>query len=466
MVLLFPRLLIVDDEHHTRDGLALALSDCYAISTAIDAVKAMEKLQAETFDLVLIDLHISEKSGMDIIRFCQCLNSPPICILMTAYGDVKQAVEAMKAGAADFLLKPLELSTLKTALKQALHQKKSDTSTKTITPLANSPSLIVGNSPTLRRAMEIAQRVAASNVTVLLMGETGVGKDLFAQEIHRLSARHDRPFLALNAAALPTEMIESQLFGHERGAFTDARQRHRGYFERANGGTLFLDEIGELPHHTQVKLLRALESKSFERLGGDETICIDVRFLAATNAQLEERIRMGDFREDLYYRMNVVSIRIPPLRERLEDLELLLNFFFQFHHSSPRITPNVLDALRHYAWPGNVRELRNFCDAMAALYPGEIITLEQMKSYFSCPLASPEQNFIPLPDKSSSITSQKATETGIRLETNFKNIRKILTDCGGNHTKAAKLLGISRSTLYRHLRENSDFSLDDLNPPN
>jgi DNA-binding NtrC family response regulator len=436
----------VDDEKHARDGLALALGKRYAVRTASNGTEAMAMLQSskEPFHLVLTDLRMPGPSGMDVICFCQTLHSPPACILMTAYGDIPTAVGAMKAGAVDFLSKPLDLNVVEVTIEQALRQKQ-------IFPTALFPPTIVGQSAAMQHVLGLVRRVAPTNATVLLVGETGVGKELFAREVHRLSARANGPFLALNGAALPEEMIESQLFGYERGAFTDARQRHCGYFERAHGGTLLLDEIGELPLYVQIKLLRALETKSFERLGGDSTLQVDVRLIAATNASLEMRVRSGDFREDLFYRINVIQIHIPPLRERLDDLELLMESFWSQWHCPPRLNTGAMELLRRHTWPGNVRELRNFCDAMAVLYPAEFVNNEQIESYFSRAIVSQIHQSIPLPDKRIELSSDAPRNALPEM-----NIQRVLTQCNGNHSRAAKILGISRSTLYRRLKDEKE----------
>ncbi|MDR1437737.1 MAG: sigma-54 dependent transcriptional regulator [Puniceicoccales bacterium] len=432
------RILVVDDEKHARDGLAHALQGEYTTTTAASATEAMGILAAakEPFHLVITDLRMPGKSGIDVAHFCHTLDPEPACIVMTAYGDIATAVNAMKAGAVDFLSKPLDLAVVEATLEQALRQKK-------VMPTPLFQPSIIGKSDSLRRALDLLHRVAATNVTILLVGETGVGKELFAREIHRLSARAGGPFLAINGAALPEDMVESQLFGHERGAFTDARQRHCGYFERAHGGTLLLDEVGELPTSVQIKLLRVLESKSFERLGGDCSIQVDVRLIAATNADLAMRVRMGDFREDLFYRINVIAIRIPPLRERLDDLELLIESFWRGNIAPPHLSEGALAMLRMQPWPGNVRELRNFCDAMAVLYPKKCVDISHVEAYFSSRGEARPMPSIALPDRRGDPLPDLATD----------DIKQILWRCNGNHSQAAKMLGISRSTLYRRLRE-------------
>jgi DNA-binding NtrC family response regulator len=429
------KLLVVDGNERAGNELNRMLRDVCEVVWAENISEAVGKLRMtpKPFAAVLSQWHLREGSGMDILRFCQTLSPPPPCVFVADHADVPTAVSAMKAGAADFLVKPLDALLFKKTLEQIFWQR----APGGIGANGWAPTAIIGNSPALQKALNLIRRVAATNAPILLIGETGVGKDLFAQEIHRLSTRANGPFLALNGAALPGEMVESQLFGHERGAFTDARQRHIGYFERANGGTLFLDEIGELPPPTQVKLLRVLESKSFERLGGDTTICVDVRIIAATNANLDMLMRRGMFREDLFYRINVVAIHLPPLRERVEDIPELVELFWQSHHPAPRLGEDTLAVLQKYPWPGNVRELRNFCDATAALYPGETLNLRRLENYF-IPTIAPRAEPIPLPDRCSSAPA---------------SIHEILSQCGGNHSQAAKFLGISRSTLYRRLKD-------------
>jgi DNA-binding NtrC family response regulator len=418
------RLLIVDDERNARQGLAQALGRDYAAVTAAGGLEAIRLLgeARPPFDLVLTDLRMAGKSGLDVVEFCQTLASPPPCILMTAYGDIETAVRAMKKGAADFLPKPLDLDAVELALKEAV---------AAVPGWGEDGPPLLGNSEAMVRLLQTVARVAPTDATVLLLGETGVGKELFAREIHRRSGRKGKPFLPVNGAALPRDMVESALFGHERGAFTDAHQRRCGYFERARGGTLLLDEVGELPLEIQVKLLRVLESRTLERLGGSEAIPIDVRLIAATNADLEERMRRGQFREDLFHRLNVVTIPIPPLRERREDIPPLIQHFCGASANPPHISHETMCLLPTYPWPGNVRELRNFCHSLCVLHGGEKISPEHLDGRF---FQANQRPIPPLPSR-----------------TPLPALEQALHSTGGNHTRAAKILGISRSTLYRRL---------------
>ncbi|MDR2576509.1 MAG: sigma-54 dependent transcriptional regulator [Puniceicoccales bacterium] len=433
------RLLIVDDERNAREGLAEALRGSYDVCTAASGGEAIRILgeARPAIELVLTDLRMAGQSGIDVVAHCRKMSPSPKCVLMTAYGDIATAVKAMKTGAADFLPKPLDLDVVEVTLKN-LCEKNHD---PTLASLNEGEKCdILGHSPAMENTLQIVHRVAATDATVLLTGETGVGKELLAKEIHRKSRRSGRPFIAVNGAALPCDTVESALFGHERGAFTDAHRQHIGYFERAGGGTLFLDEVGELPPSIQVKLLRVLETHTFERVGGQQTLSADVRLVAATNAPLEERVRDGLFREDLYYRLAVVPIPVPPLRERTEDIPLLLEHFFQKFPNAPTLSPEVLRTLRRYPWPGNVRELRNFCEAMGVLHPGEVILREHLDGRFLCGGTADAGKFaIPLGDGRTTSPLQRALEAA-----------------DGNHSHAAKLLGVSRSTFYRMLHRDGE----------
>ncbi|HVU36820.1 MAG TPA: sigma-54 dependent transcriptional regulator, partial [Opitutales bacterium] len=371
-------ILIVDDEKHTREGLAVALEGDYEIFQAADAEEAFRLLDAEHFAVVLTDLRMAGKSGLKVIEKALQMPYHPVCIMMTAYGNVETAVEAMKRGAYDFLTKPVNLEKLEILIRRALQERKLETENTTLRDrLGHQFSFqnIVGHSPALRTVLEQAKQAAATRATVLLTGETGTGKELLAQMIHQNSPRARGPFVAVHCAALPASLLESELFGHEKGAFTGASERRIGRFEAADGGTLFLDEMGELDAATQVKLLRFLETRSFERLGSNKAIQVDVRLVCATHRDLAALVAKGTFREDLYYRLHVVPIRLPPLRERAEDVPLLLDHYLrQFAKENsvtpPRLLPGAIAVLQRYTWPGNVRELRNFCENAVVLKRG------------------------------------------------------------------------------------------------
>ena len=322
--------LIVDDEKHTREGLAAALEDDYEVYQARDAEEAFRLMDEEPFDVVLTDLRMAGKSGLKVIDHALKLPSRPVCIMMTAYGNVQTAVEAMKHGAFDFLTKPLNLEKLEILIKRAIQSRNLETENAQLHQRLDrkfSFEGIVGNSVALNHVLDQVRQVAPSKATVMLYGDTGTGKELIAQMVHQNSDRSRAAFIPVHCAAIPANLLESELFGHEKGAFTGAAERRIGRFEAADGGTLFLDEIGEIDAPTQVKLLRFLETRSFERLGSLKPIQVDVRLVCATNRDLKQLVEKGEFREDLYYRLNVVPIRLPSLRERPDDIPLLLEHF-------------------------------------------------------------------------------------------------------------------------------------------
>ena len=448
-------ILIVDDEKNTREGLAAALEGEYEVFQAADAEEAFRLMQSETFAVVLTDLRMAGKSGLKVIEEALKMPYKPVCILMTAYGNVETAVEAMKRGAYDFLTKPVSLEKLEILIKRALQEKSlTKENTELHKRLDQQYGLegIVGHSKALLDVLEQVKQVASSRASVLVLGETGTGKELVAQMIHQNSPRARGPFVAAHCAAIPAGLLESELFGHEKGAFTGATEKRIGRFEAADGGTLFLDEVGDLDATTQVKLLRFLETRSFERVGSQKPIQVDVRLVCATHRDLSGMVAKGEFREDLFYRLNVVPIHLPPLRERAEDLPLLLDHYLQFFAkengvTAPRLTPGALAALQKYAWPGNVRELRNFCEnAVVLKRGGEITEYDLDPKFLGGPVAG---------------AAGGAREPGGALarqpfskEENEKRLlRQALVEARGNRTKAAQLMGISRRTLHRKLVE-------------
>ncbi len=439
-------ILIVDDEKHTREGLQLALEDSYDVYLASNADQAFNLLDSQPFDVVLTDLRMSGKSGMKVIDEALSQSHKPICIMMTAYGNVETAVEAMKRGAFDFLTKPVNLERLEILIKRALHSKKIKSENRVLHQRLDrkfSFQGIIGNSDALKAVIDRVQLVAPSRATVLLEGETGTGKELIAQSIHQNSDRSRQPFLAVNCAALPASLLESELFGHERGAFTGAVGKRIGRFEAVHGGTLFLDEIGEIDASTQIKLLRFLETKTFERVGSIKSISVNVRLVCATNRDLKAHVDRGDFREDLYYRLNVVSITLPPLRERKEDIFLLLDHFLGLYAKEngvniPQIDPGALKILQGYRWPGNIRELRNFAENTVVLNRGGTVTEYNL-----------DQRFF---DGNSAVSFDPGRGANLSMKENEKRLlRQALVKAKGNRTKAARLMGISRRTLHRKL---------------
>lgn len=440
-------LLIVDDEAHTREGLELALEDEFEVFCASSAEEAALALETEVFQVVLTDLRMPGDSGMKVIDLAIRQPSKPLCIMMTAYGEVDVAVEAMKRGAFDFLPKPVNLEQLELLIKRGLREKRLKSENDQLHERLDKKfhfDKIMGSSSALERVIEKVKLVGPSRATVLLTGETGTGKELFAQSIHQNSDRARSPFIAVHCAALPANLLESELFGHEKGAFTGATERRIGRFESANNGTLFLDEIGEIDASTQVKLLRFLESKTIERLGSSKTLELNVRLVCATNRNLLKMVNSGDFREDLYYRLNVITIELPPLRERGDDLSLLLNYFLDEYSAEngfecPKFTKEAQEILENYDWPGNVRELRNFCENMVVLNRGKEISQYDLDPRFT--LTKPSTN-----------SRADLSTINLSMEENEKRLlRNALHEARGNRTKAAELMGISRRTLHRKL---------------
>lgn len=443
-------ILIVDDEKNTREGLNLALMEDYETYTASGADEAFNLMEAETFDVVLTDLRMSGKSGLKVIDHAIQLPNRPICIMMTAYGNVETAVEAMRRGAFDFLTKPVNLEKLEIIIKRALKTRTVEAENIVLHERLDkkySFDGIVGNSQALTDVLDQVKLVAPSRATVLLEGETGTGKELIAQSIHQNSTRSRKPFIPVHCAALATNLLESELFGHEKGAFTGASERRIGRFEAADGGTLFLDEIGEIDASTQVKLLRFLETRSFERLGSSKSVNVDVRLVCATNRNLTRMTQEGEFREDLLYRLNVVTINLPALHQRQEDIAPLLDHYIKQFSDENSVSPvrlkeSALNALRNYRWPGNIRELRNFCENIVVLKRGGEITEYDLDAKYRSEDDDPVQEETVVP-----VASLSKTDNEKHL------LRNALVKSGGNRTKAAELMGISRRTLHRKLAQ-------------
>ncbi|HUA67839.1 MAG TPA: sigma-54 dependent transcriptional regulator, partial [Candidatus Saccharimonadales bacterium] len=378
-----PTLLIVDDERPTRDGLRAALEDRYDVYVAEDAKAAMDLLERDNFDVLLTDFRLPNEDGMKLIARAKSLARPPICILMTAYGSEELAVDAMKRGADDYLPKGrLQIDELEMRIARALRQQNLETENVSLRQQLDTKfglENIIGESPAMKEIFEIVQQVAPSRATVLLTGESGTGKELIARAIHQLSPRAKQPLVIVHSAALAPALLESELFGHEKGAFTGAHERRIGRFEQAQGGTLFLDEIGEIDASIQVKLLRFLGERTFERVGSNKTLTADVRLVTATNKNLEDMVRAGSFREDLFFRLRVVEIHLPPLRERPSDIPLLAQRFLrEFARENGKtvndFTADALEWLMNYSWPGNVRELRTAIEHAVVLCRGEKIS--------------------------------------------------------------------------------------------
>lgn len=446
-------LLIVDDEKNTREGLRLALEDDYDVFTASNADEAFNLMEVESFDLILTDLRMARKSGMMVIDHAMNLPNKPICIMMTAYGDVDTAVEAMRRGAFDFHTKPINIEKLEFMIKRAIQSKNIEKENEVLHKRLDRRyqfSQIVGNSQAMVEVLDRVKLVAPTKATVLIEGETGTGKELIAQSIHQNSDRSRKPFVAVHCAALAANLLESELFGHEKGSFTGANERRIGRFESSNGGTLFLDEIGEIDASTQVKLLRFLETRSFERLGSSKSIEVDIRLVCATNRNLSEMVQKGEFREDLYYRLNVIRIHLPSLIQRQQDIPLLLKHYMQVFSEengfpSLELSKEALKVLVEYPWPGNIRELRNFCENIIILKQGQRLIPEDLEEKF----LNPNRDAL---DQSSMTMGNSLLNANFSLDMNEKQLlRDALLKCGGNRTKAAQLMGISRRTLHRKL---------------
>lgn len=436
------KLLIVDDEAPTREALLRYLRRNFQVKGASDGAEAIEYIASENFDLVLTDLRMPRSDGMSVLEAVQGKTPRPACILLTAYGSISDAVKAVKAGAFDFVAKPIKLDKLDEVISQALKDRK---------PLAETPVAAEvqkqASSPAspMAKVLEVAATVAPSKSTVLLTGESGTGKEVMARRIHDLSGRQGL-FVPVHCAALNANLLESELFGHEKGAFTGAESRQRGRFEIAAGGTVFLDEIGEIDAVTQVKLLRVIESRSFERVGGTESIKTDARLIAATNRDLRKMVAEGTFREDLFYRLSVVNLHLPPLRERRNEIpELALRFLQEFAAENNRsitgFTPEVMELLVNAPWQGNIRELRNTVEYMVVTSNTSELGVENLPEQFSeVPSPAPK--------------TEEPEPAELSVEANIYDlIRQALVQCKGNRMAAAKLLGISRRTLYRRLAE-------------
>jgi two-component system, NtrC family, response regulator AtoC len=480
MTLMVPSVLIVDDEKHTREGLRQALEDSYDVSVAASADEAFNLIESQEYDVILTDLRMPGKSGLKVIDKALTLPNKPAVLMMTAYGNIETAVEAMKRGAVDFLTKPVNIERLEVLIQRALKTKILEVEVKQLHERLDekfSFEGVIGHSAKLQDVIDRVKLVAPSKATVLVEGESGTGKELIAQAVHQASPRARAPFIAVHCAALSENLLESEIFGHERGAFTGAMERRVGRFEAADGGTLFLDEIGEISSSTQVKLLRFLETKTVERVGGTKPIPLDVRLVAATNRSLEQLVREGRFREDLFFRLNVVRITLPPLRERVEDIPVLLTHYlkqFSEENKFPLLTiePGALRHLQAYPWPGNIRELRNFTENAVVLHRGGKLTEYDLEPRFrgevlalppgsSMPsgatsVRAAQENFTqtPVSGLTSPMTFSSPASASLLIQDNEKRIlREALLKARGNRTRAAELMGISRRTLHRKLAE-------------
>ena len=456
-------ILIVDDDKSIRYSLKRMMEEKYSILTAQNGEEALTRVKESSPDLILMDIKMPGRSGIEVLKEIKLIDPKSLVIIMTAYGTTETAIEAMKYGAFDYILKPFPIPQMKGLVEKALALRKLMKGEVTYAPLATpegEEERIVGSSSKMQEIYKMIGQVAPSDVTMLLRGESGTGKELIARAIYHHSLRSNQPFLPVNCAAIPDTLLESELFGHEKGAFTGATSRRIGKLEQSHGGTIFLDEIGDMSLSTQAKLLRVLQEKSFERLGGMETIKVDIRLIVATNKNLEEAISNGKFREDLYYRLNVVTITIPPLRERREDISELVSYFLKkFNRELKKgiagITPSALEKITSYGWPGNVRQLENILKRAMVLCQGEWILEDHLlfekgwekreaeeglsKKNAEDLLDALFEEFSNAPATSQDLDMISSLERGLIL--------RALQKTKGNQLKAAMLLGIHRSTL-------------------
>jgi two-component system, NtrC family, response regulator AtoC len=446
--------LIVDDEASMRKNISDILSsEGFTLIEAVDGLDAVEKTMKYHPELVLMDINLPKMDGITALREIR-RNSPEVVVLaFTAFGTSERAIEAMKAGAYDYLEKPFELDEFLLIIRRALQYKdllgevtqlRSQVS-KSVTP-KHGEGEIIGTSGKMQELFKLIGRVAPTDATVMIQGESGTGKELIADAIQRHSLRKDKPFVKVNCGALPETLLESEMFGHEKGAFTGAMGLHKGRFELANGGTIFLDEVNNMPPSLQMKLLRVLQQKTFERVGGKETLTVDVRVIAGTNKNIEEEMKSGRFREDLYYRLNVIHVKVPPLRDHPEDIPSLVEYFLEKYSPTGRaiVSTNVMQKLQAYSWPGNIRELENVIQRAVVMSQGDAITIGDL------PLALRAEGDLVSKDV---IWQNGVPMYKILADVEKQLILKALNEADWNRTKAAQLLQIHRRQLFSKMKE-------------
>jgi DNA-binding NtrC family response regulator len=457
------KILIIDDEKSILELLSVIFKkEGYAVKTTPSSTKALDLIQKEEFDIILSDIKLPEKSGMEILKYVK-ENKPDIPIIMiTAYGTIKQAVEALKMGALDYVVKPFNVEELKIIVSQGLEKRRLQEENiflKKELKERYSIENMIGKSKPMRELFNLIEKIADTESTILIQGESGTGKEIAARAIHTLSQRRDRAFVTINCGALPENLLESELFGHIRGAFTGAIADKKGMFEIAEKGTLLLDEVGEMSAWTQVKLLRALQEKKIRRVGGTREIPVDVRIIAATNQDLKRKIEQGSFREDLFYRLNVISMEIPSLSERKEDIPLLVSHFLKkyckkMNRKMKRIAPEVYNVFESYRWPGNVREMENMIERIVAVEDRETITSSSLPDELLNPQRNKDQKF-------EMRSGFNLNETLDEIASGY--VRQALQKTNGNLRESAVILGINYRSL-RYLIEKHDLkSIRDAN---
>jgi len=442
------KILVIDDEKSILDLLSAVFEkEGYLVETCLSATRAVELIETQDFDMIISDIKMPRMSGMELLRYVRDKRPDIPIVMITAYGTIKQAVEALKAGAMDYIVKPFDVDELKIIVAQGLEKKRLEEENLFLKRELKEKydfENMIGKSRTMKEIYGLIEKVAQTDSTVMIEGESGTGKEMAARAIHYLSSRRDRPFVSINCGALPENLLESELFGHVKGAFTGAVANKKGMFEVAEKGTLFLDEVGEMSPWTQVKLLRALQERKIRRVGGTGEVPVDVRIIAATNQNLKKKIKEGTFREDLFYRLNVISFEMPPLRKRKEDIPLLVNHFLEKYcrrlgRPMKRLAPEVVRIFETYSWPGNVRELENVVERIVAIEERETVTKESLPKEMLVPSVQP--GAVP------------SLEPGFNLNAVIDGItagyvKQALQASGGQLKEAAGLLGIN----YRSLR--------------
>jgi nitrogen regulation protein NR(I) len=470
-----PRILVIDDDDIVRDVLRTYITGIgFEVILASNGREGLRIAKEDSFDLIITDIMMPEIGGIEVLKELSLMNNTTPVLVITAYGTVQNAVEAMKLGAFDYITKPFNLEELGIVINRAIgisRLQRENLLLKRELKKKYQFEGLIGDSPAMQRLCEMIEKIADTESTVLITGESGTGKELIAKTIHYASSRSEAPFIPVNCAAIPKDLLESELFGHEKGAFTGALNTRIGRFELANKGTLFLDEVGELAPHLQVKLLRVLQEREFERVGGIKTIKVDVRILAATNIDLEKAVKEGRFREDLYYRLNVIPLHVPPLRERREDIPLLMDHFAREYarkrkRQPIRFSKEAMKALLNYEWPGNVREVKNLMERLTILVSSDVVNLADLPEKFHGSLIDASGEVISQQngDRFQSWTEEmipatpEIPEEGIDLNQIIENIErdlilKALEKEGGVKSKAAGLLKLNRTTLIEKMKK-------------
>jgi two-component system nitrogen regulation response regulator NtrX len=447
------KILVVDDEESIRTSLAGILEDeDFSISFANDGIMALDMVRKNMPDLVLLDIWMPHMDGIETLQKIKEFNPSLMVIMMSGHGTIETAVKSTKMGAFDFIEKPLSLEKLLVTVRNALGMRRLRAENDSLRELAYGDRVMTGTSPLMMKLKGQIDLVAPTNASVLITGENGTGKELVARSIHFSSTRRDKPFVEINCAAIPEELIESELFGHEKGAFTGAVAQKKGKFDLADGGTIFLDEIGDMSLKTQAKVLRILQERKFERVGGTKTLEVDVRVIAATNKILEDEIKAGNFREDLFYRLNVVPFTVPPLRERKEDIPLLIDHFLQKCCGREGLeakffAPEAMELMKNHDWPGNVRELKNIVERLVIMTPGTRIDVADLPAHMTAIANSREV----IPQRLENVL-EYSTLREAREEFEKEFILQKLEENDWNVSKTAEVIELERSNLYRKMK--------------